>query len=88
MTPQASGTEKYRLIPKISRLAARPANSAAQVPRLVTRRASMMSTVVFTPYSSRMRSERPLPVTTPSRATISCTMTSSASMGTKDHSRA
>ncbi len=66
----------YRLSPKSSALAAIPANWAAVVPKLAKNSPSMMKNVSRTPKRSRMRSVRPLPVTAPIRAAISCTSAS------------
>ncbi len=47
---------------------------------------SIMKNVMRNPYSSRIRSLRPLPVTAPMRADISCTTTSAIVMGIITHS--
>jgi hypothetical protein len=48
-----------------------PANSETVVAKLATSSAVIASSVILTPYSSRMRSARPLPVTAAMRAAIS-----------------
>jgi len=50
-------------------------------------RAIDIQKVILTPKFSRMRSESPLPVTTPMRALISCTTMSATVMGMSDQSR-
>ena len=82
-----AGTEIQRGTPKISSDPATPANSATVLPRLAITSASMTKKVVFTPKRSRIRSERPFPVTTPIRAVISCTRMSAKVMGISVHSR-
>jgi hypothetical protein len=73
--------------PKIWRLAATPANSAMTLPRLARISAIDIQKVTRTPKLSRMRSESPLPVTTPMRALISCTTTRAMVMGMRVQSR-
>ena len=68
------GTVSQRGTPKISRAAAAPENSATVLARLATSRTSIAKAVQRTPNRSRMRSDRPWPVTTPSRAAISWTI--------------
>ena len=77
----------YLLTPKISMLAATPANSLTVLARLANRKMPMISAVRRTPRLSRIRSARPLPVTTPSRALISCTMISARATSGIIHSR-
>ena len=67
----ASGTEMVDGTPKSPRLAAMPAYSAATFVPFATRRASIATIVQRTPNRSRMRSDRPFPVTAPIRAHIS-----------------
>ena len=71
----------YRETPNSSRLLATPANSAITLPKFVTISAIMRKKVTRNPNSSRMRSLRPLPVTAPIRAAISCTTTSATVIG-------
>ena len=68
------GTAMYREIPKSSSDAAAPENSATVLARLAMSRTIIAKAVGRTPNRSRMRSDRPWPVTTPSRAAISWTM--------------
>jgi hypothetical protein len=58
-----------------------PANSATTLPKFVTTRVSITKNVNRRPNSSRMRSLRPLPVTAPIRAAISCTTTRATAIG-------
>ena len=67
----ASGTEINLLTPKICMDAATPANSATVLPKSTANAATITKKVERKPNSSRIRSERPLPVTTPMRAHIS-----------------
>ena len=67
------GTAIYLLIPKIPIPEARPANSAAMLPKSASPRTIIVKNVMRRPNSSRIRSERPLPVIAPMRAAISCT---------------
>ena len=61
-------------MPKISSAAAAPENSATVLATLAMSRTSIANAVGRTPNRSRMRSDSPWPVTTPSRAAISWTM--------------
>ncbi len=70
------GTETYLLTPKSSMPAAIPANSATLVAALLVSSASIAHMVGRMPNLSRMSAEKPLPVTAPMRAAISCTTTS------------
>ena len=73
--PDERGTERtdILLMPNIPRPDARPANSAAMLPRSARPSTAIVKKVMRRPNSSRMRSERPLPVTAPIRAAISWT---------------
>ena len=51
------------------------------LPKFTSTSRSMMMTVMRRPNSSRMRSLRPLPVTAPMRAHISCTTMSARVTG-------
>src|ERR1700723_1097850 len=62
-------------------LPAIPENSAMTLPKLTMTRRIIMTKVMRRPHSSRMRSLRPLPVTTPMRAHISCTTMRARVMG-------
>ena len=83
----AAGTDTYLLTPNISMLAATPANSAVVVQRLAIMKPRRRTTVGLTPKRSRMRSARPLPVTTPIRAHISCTTNRAKVMGMRSQRR-
>ncbi len=76
----------YLDTPNISRLLATPANSAMMLPKFVTTNAIISRNVMRSPNSSRIRSLRPLPVTAPMRAAISCTTTSATMVGIMTHS--
>ena len=58
-----------------------PANSAMMLVRFVSTSTAISRNVVRSPNSSRMRSDRPLPVTAPMREFISCVTTSSTVIG-------
>ena len=80
-TTAATGTTMYFDTPNSSRLLATPANSATTLPKFVTTSASIRMNVRRNPNSSRIRSLRPLPVTAPIRAAISCTTISATVIG-------
>jgi hypothetical protein len=65
------GTEIYLLTPNGCMLLATPANSESTSQKLHTTSAAITKNVMRNPYSSRISSLRPLPVTTPMRAAIS-----------------
>src|ERR1700690_2369009 len=67
-------------------LPAMPANSAMTLPKFVIRMPSIIRKVMRRPNSSRIRSLRPLPVTAPMRAHISCTTISATVIGIMVHS--
>ena len=69
----ASGIAIRRGTLSNSAAAPTPTNSENVVPRFATRSASTTNDVMRTPKRSRTRSEKPIPVTEPSRAHISCT---------------
>ena len=71
---------------KSSRLLVTPANSATTLPKFVTMSATMRKNVARRPKRSRIRSLRPLPVTAPMRAAISCTTMSATVIGIIVHS--
>ena len=58
-----------------------PAKFAITLVRLAATSAAIMKNVVRKPYSSRMRSLSPLPVTAPMREHISCVTISSTVIG-------
>ena len=64
-----------------------PTKSEMQMPRLATSTALVASTDQRIPYSSRISSASPLPVTTPMRAASSCTIASEIAIRTIVHSR-
>ena len=80
------GTTIWRLTPKTDIPDAKPANSEIVLPKLVASSRVMRINVARSPYSSRIRSESPLPVTTPMRATISCTTIRATVIGISVHS--
>ncbi len=88
MAAATTGTVTRRGTEKISSAAEVPAKLATVLARLATSSTSIAKAVQRTPNESRMRSERPCPVTTPSRAAISCTTASISSVMGKSHSRA
>src|ERR1700685_4138134 len=81
----ANGTETYRLTCITSEASATPENSATVLNRSTNNAATITKNVDRNPNSSRIRSERPLPVTTPMRAHISSLTYSAIVMGIKDH---
>jgi hypothetical protein len=76
----------YLLTPKIPMPEARPANSAAMLPKSARPSTIMVKKVMRRPNSSRIRSDRPLPVIAPMRAAISCTTISAMVVGISVHS--
>ena len=79
----ATGTEMNLLTWNSSSELATPAKLAMTLVRLVSTSAAIIRKVVRIPNSSRMRSERPLPVTAPMREHISCVTISSTVMGSR-----
>src|ERR1041385_1305098 len=73
ITSPTRGTDAYLGTWNSSSAAAMPANSAIVVTVLATSSSSIASVVPRTPNRSRIRSARPLPVTTAIRASISLT---------------
>ena len=80
------GTLMYLLTWKSCMLPAMPENSVTTLPKFTTTSRIMMTNVMRRPNSSRIRSLRPLPVTTPMRAHISCTTISASVIGIIVHS--
>src|ERR1700732_3694605 len=78
----------YFDIPKICIEAATPANSAATFPISTMSPATITKNVGRNPNSSRIKSDRPLPVTTPIRAHISSVTYNAIVMGISDHNSA
>ena len=64
-----------------------PMNSVTTLPKLMIRMPIIMKKVMRSPNSSRMRSLKPLPVTAPMRADISCTTISARVIGIMVQSR-
>ena len=81
------GTVIHLGMPKMSIAAAAPPKLATVLATLATSSTTMANRVQRTPKRSRIRSERPCPVTTPSLATISWTMASITIVTGKIHSR-
>src|SRR6266481_6452148 len=77
-------TSTYLLTPKICMDAATPANSATTFARSTKKPVIITKNVGRNPNSSRMRSDRPFPVTTPIRAHISSVTYSAMFMGMRD----
>ena len=74
-------------MPKMSSDAATPPKLATVLATLATSSTTIANSVQRTPNRSRIRSDRPWPVTTPSRATISWTMARITIVTGKIHSR-
>ena len=72
----AIGTDICTGTPARPSAAPMPTKSEMQMPRLAIRTAMVASTDQRMPYSSRISSARPLPVTTPMRAASICTIAS------------
>ena len=81
----AIGTDTYLLTRNSSSALATPAKFAMTFVKFATTSSVMSANVGRRPNSSRMRSDRPLPVTAPMRAFISCVTTSSRAMGGSVH---
>ncbi len=81
-----SGTLIMRGMLNSSPAAAMPANSATVTVLLAMSRTSIANADHLTPNSSRMSSAKPLPVTTPMRATMICTTISATVIGPMTHS--
>src|ERR1700722_11773813 len=82
----AIGTETCVGTPASPRAAPIPTKSEMQMPRLAITTADVASTDQRMPYSSRISSARPLPVTTPMRAASICTRPSEIVIRTIVHS--
>ena len=87
MPEATTGTTIQRGTPKISRAAEAPANSATVLAMFATSRMTIANAVQRTPNRSRIRSDNPWPVTTPSRAAISWTMARMTIVIGNSHSR-
>ena len=71
----------YGLTPKTFMPEASPANSAAMLPKSASPRTIIVKKVMRRPNSSRIRSDRPLPVIAPMRAAISWTTINATVVG-------
>ena len=78
----------YLLTWNISIAAAIPANSATTLAKSTKNPVIMTKNVGRNPNSSRIRSDKPLPVTTPIRAHISPVTYNAMVMGISDHNNA
>ena len=87
MATADAGTLTYVGMPNSAKPDAMPANSDSVTVALETSRASMATTVGRMPYCSRMSEAKPLPVTQPMRAAVSCTTMSNRHMTGTVHSR-
>ena len=76
----------YLLIWKSSSDLAMPANSAITLVRFTSTSSAIIRKVMRRPNSSRIRSDRPLPVTAPMREHISCVMIRTTVIGSSVHS--
>ena len=82
----AIGTEICTGMPASPSAAPTPTKSEMQMPMLAIRTAVVASTDQRIPYSSRISSAKPLPVTTPMRAASFCTIASDTVIRTITHS--
>src|SRR5260370_18826595 len=81
----ASGTAMNRLTPNVSLAQNTPVNSAITLPRFTISTAAIRKNVTRKPNSSRIKSERPLPVTAPMREHISSDTYSTRVIGINVH---
>ena len=86
MPTAAIGTDICAGMPASPSAAPTPTKSEMQMPMLATSTAVVASTDQRMPYSSRISSARPLPVTTPMRAASFCTIASETVISTITHS--
>ena len=86
MPTAAIGTDTCAGMPARPSAAPMPTKSEMQMPRFATSTAAVASTDQRMPYSSRISSARPLPVTTPMRAASFCTIASETVISTIIHS--
>ncbi len=82
----AIGTDTCAGMPAKPSAAPTPTKSEMQMPMLATNTAVVASTDQRIPYSSRISSASPLPVTTPIRAASICTRASDTVISTITHS--
>ena len=87
MPSAAIGTVTCAGTPASPSAAPMPTKSEMQMPRFATSTALVASTDQRIPYSSRISSARPLPVTVPIRAASICTIASETVIRTIVHSR-
>ncbi len=87
ITTAAIGTETCTGMPARPRAAPTPTKSEMQMPRFAISTAVVAITDQRMPYSSRISSARPLPVTTPMRAASICTIASEIVISRIVHSR-
>ena len=81
-----SGTDTVLGTPNSARPLAMPANSEMVTAVLAISSAAMASALLRTPNFSRMSEAKPLPVTQPQRAAVSCTTISSSAITGSIHS--
>ena len=86
MMSATSGTEMAAGTPKSASPLASPANSEIVTAVFATRSAPMASAESRTPNRSRISEAKPLPVTQPRRAAVSCTTMSKSAITGKIHS--
>ncbi len=72
-TTAAIGTDTWTGTPASPSAAPTPTNSEMEIPKFASRTAEVEKSDQRGPYCSRISSARPLPVTAPIRADISCT---------------
>ena len=86
MSSATSGTEMVLGTPNSARPLAMPANSEMVTDVLAISSAAMARALLRTPNFSRMSEAKPLPVTHPQRAAVSCTTMSSSAITGSIHS--
>ena len=86
MSRPISGTDTVLGMPNSAKPLAMPANSEMVTAVLAMSSAIMASAVLRTPNFSRMSEAKPLPVTQPQRAAVSCTTMSSNAITGSIHS--
>ena len=86
MARPTSGTDTVAGTPNSAKPLAMPANSEMVTAVLAMSSAAMASALLRTPKRSRMSEAKPLPVTHPQRAAVSCTTMSSTAMSGSIHS--
>ena len=86
MARPTRGTDTVAGTPNSARPLAIPANSEMVTAVFATSSAPIASALFRTPYFSRMSDAKPLPVTQPHRAAVSCTTMRSTAMSGSIHS--